>query len=286
MGDVLGAQPGLIPAGAGQTIRRSPGSSAPGAHPRRCGADNVSLPGPTVKWGSSPQVRGRRFASGSWWSPVGLIPAGAGQTDSASMSAAAMRAHPRRCGADGWVVAEGDVGEGSSPQVRGRPKIADFTKQGYGLIPAGAGQTSGSPTRRRTRRAHPRRCGADVGPVGCGVVPVGSSPQVRGRRARVVFDGVGEGLIPAGAGQTSGWCLEGLASTAHPRRCGADQNDGDMIVLYPGSSPQVRGRHEHHIRPVAPLGLIPAGAGQTLFMVGSFAVIGAHPRRCGADRGV
>ena len=52
---------------------------------------------------------------------TGLIPAGAGQTASDTSPSAAMRAHPRRCGADKNFVPFVPKSLGSSPQVRGRP---------------------------------------------------------------------------------------------------------------------------------------------------------------------
>ena len=58
-----GARPGLIPAGAGQTGVDSRPGKCRGAHPRRCGADDLGLVIVGILVGSSPQVRGRPLAT-------------------------------------------------------------------------------------------------------------------------------------------------------------------------------------------------------------------------------
>ena len=72
-----------------------------------------------------------------------------------------------------------------------------------GLIPAGAGQTGLSGFFIRPHGAHPRGCGADGVVVKYDMNGLGSSPRVRGRRAADALDDLVDGLIPAGAGQTS-----------------------------------------------------------------------------------
>ena len=213
----------LIPAGAGQTVLRSPRG--------------------VVVQGSSPQVRGRPGFGPALRCWLGLIPAGAGQTNWRGRERSHHRAHPRRCGADSSAAVIRLNSSGSSPQVRGRLGPEWFTVGILGLIPAGAGQTTrlcssrccseGSSPQvrgrlwRSSRRwpprgAHPRRCGADV------LVPLvektaeGSSPQVRGRHTAARIGGEKGGLIPAGAGQTPRCRCGPLRPGAHPRRCGAD----------------------------------------------------------------
>ena len=255
---------GLIPAGAGQTLRRCGTSSPPPAHPRRCGADPSGPSCPAVGSGSSPQVRGRLTTSLLGAEKQRLIPAGAGQTTSTSSRKDAKWAHPRRCGADGRQKHTFVYGEGSSPQVRGRPAGRAFAVPGDGLIPAGAGQTGLAVPGRRVTGAHPRRCGADINRPE-GLVQVrGSSPQVRGRQPLVGHAAPGPGLIPAGAGQTACDFVTHWRLRAHPRRCGADSAMSRARRPWLGSSPQVRGRRVGRRRPGHARGLIPAGAGQTV----------------------
>ena len=172
---------------------------------------------------------------------------------------------------------------GSSPQVRGRQYDDGAGVELWGLIPAGAGQTRCRSPASSLVRAHPRRCGADLLSSGTATADQGSSPQVRGRRGARDGDLSGRGLIPAGAGQTfpdrPGTC----SPWAHPRRCGADRCLHVVDSPCRGSSPQVRGRLQSKSNAFQILGLIPAGAGQTLVLGCSGLVQGAHPRRCGAD---
>ena len=70
----------LIPAGAGQTPAPTSAATARWAHPRRCGADKVMSSAMRALVGSSPQVRGRPTLSWVMGASLGLIPAGAGQT--------------------------------------------------------------------------------------------------------------------------------------------------------------------------------------------------------------
>ena len=213
---------GLIPAGAGQTLRPTSHATATTAHPRGCGADAGEQSNDTRAAGSSPRVRGRLIGGQPRPTSDGLIPAGAGQTLPLCGRARRSRAHPRGCGADFWTAIW----------------ICGF----MGLIPAGAGQTAEGYRSPRAHRAHPRGCGADSGRGRLRPRNGGSSPRVRGRRVLGGNYAGGVGLIPAGAGQT--WEHRGVDSPdrAHPRGCGAD---GTAVFLREnggGSSPRVRGR--------------------------------------------
>ena len=255
--------PGLIPAGAGQTDPTGRRRSQAGAHPRRCGADIPDIAPEQSPQGSSPQVRGRLLASIKDRVVNRLIPAGAGQTSIFAPTCHSCTAHPRRCGADFACFFVGEVAGGSSPQVRGRPAGEWGSRFGGGLIPAGAGQT---PVRVRglsPPTAHPRRCGADRDREVVIQFSLGSSPQVRGRRAGGRERAAGPGLIPAGAGQTVAAVRAVPAAGAHPRRCGADPGALRAVAVW--------------------VGLIPAGAGQTGSGRFPRCPRAAHPRRCGAD---
>ncbi len=71
---------GLIPAGAGSTVKVPAGTRAGRAHPRRCGEHSRTTRFSKPRSGSSPQVRGAPQRAGAGpWAP-GLIPAGAGST--------------------------------------------------------------------------------------------------------------------------------------------------------------------------------------------------------------
>ena len=164
------AERGLIPAGAGQTRWLMCRCGRGGAHPRRCGADINARIDARPALGSSPQVRGRRRC--------------------VACRRARTWAHPRRCGADTVMRTPYSDPRGSSPQVRGRRCPVAGALAGGGLIPAGAGQTPPPDAPHAGMWAHPRRCGADRSNARAASPPVGSSPQVRGRRVRRVVCGV------------------------------------------------------------------------------------------------
>ena len=194
---------------------------------------------------------------------VGLIPAGAGQTEfyevgggdhgssprvrgRRSLTLAGWRlsrAHPRGCGADRLVVNGKTSPPGSSPRVRGRRSEGRPYQPLTGLIPAGAGQTGRRPVQYVLEGAHPRGCGAD---------------RFKGVRFIPLFR-----LIPAGAGQTVLVPVTFLVAWAHPRGCGADRIQVAGRASSAGSSPRVRGRRGSRLTATGLPGLIPAGAGQT-----------------------
>ena len=253
------------------------------AHPRRCGADVACYFCVSCPTGSSPQVRGRYPPCALEHVFGGLIPAGAGQIPDAAPARVTVPAHPRRCGADGRLYSKYMLMRGSSPQVRGRSTPMPRRAKVGRLIPAGAGQIIMVFPFVCAERAHPRRCGADPCNGFWVTSRIGSSPQVRGRFCWPWLKRPDFGLIPAGAGQIG---LVGKAlreAGAHPRRCGADRIMAAPKFHCRGSSPQVRGRSCGSHCPNNFRGLIPAGAGQMSTRFLSNPMMGAHPRRCGAD---
>ena len=172
---------------------------------------------------------------------------------------------------------------GSSPQVRGRCLSHRGSCLQLRLIPAGAGQMPQTRGSHSSRRAHPRRCGADSATTCSYAVFDGSSPQVRGRLFAVPFLFLSVGLIPAGAGQMVQPPPCGTLPRAHPRRCGADTFTPGHATNAVGSSPQVRGRCRLRRHRLQLQGLIPAGAGQIRPSLARVRARAAHPRRCGAD---
>ena len=131
----------LIPACAGKTPPTSGTSGPRTAHPRVCG-ENIGRRGVAdVQRGSSPRVRGKRGARRGGGVRVGLIPACAGKTPPPGVPASPRAAHPRVCGENlrRWRGARG--GLGSSPRVRGKPRVVGVGAPPAGLIPACAGKT-------------------------------------------------------------------------------------------------------------------------------------------------
>ena len=174
---------GIIPAGAGLTQSISIGYTKRGDHPRGCGAHIQTRTIAMTPMGSSPRVRGsllpRRFAAAS----TGIIPAGAGLTTPSKVNPLAFRDHPRGCGAHRLIHDYFSSSEGSSPRVRGSQVGRQRFDLRTGIIPAGAGLTRQSGLQLRTRRDHPRGCGAHDFFIDATRDITGSSPRVRGSRS-------------------------------------------------------------------------------------------------------
>ena len=133
---------GIIPAGAGLTPCRHSTARFPRDHPRGCGAHLVGIYRLSRRQGSSPRVRGSPASLHRSAGKLGIIPAGAGLTTSASRPKNGRRDHPRGCGAHlkGGVIPGEEVG--SSPRVRGSLILCLLVVLADGIIPAGAGLTA------------------------------------------------------------------------------------------------------------------------------------------------
>ena len=193
----------------------------------------------------------------------GLIPARAGKTATLWRPWPPSTAHPRACGENHRRSARNGVAGGSSPRVRGK-QTAEVA-QGFddGLIPARAGKTTWVWHRVCAGRAHPRACGENFRDIGINTGKGGSSPRVRGKRARRLSVGLAGGLIPARAGKTRADAPAGPGAPAHPRACGENALAVDPCLRDAGSSPRVRGKRAAHTRRMDPRRLIPARAGKT-----------------------
>ncbi len=98
---------------------------------------------PTVDLGSSPRERGARSPYTEAIAQMGLIPAGAGSTTPRARPMLSFRAHPRGSGEHSIPLRSREPVQGSSPRERGAPHWAQVMGVLLGLIPAGAGSTSG-----------------------------------------------------------------------------------------------------------------------------------------------
>ena len=131
----------IIPASAGQTVRRGRCGQKLTDHPRECGANvGVSTCGAPAA-GSSPRVRGKLPQP----SPVDrehrIIPASAGQTPARRPCSCVCTDHPRECGANLTTASDSSRRSGSSPRVRGKRHEFAYNAPRARIIPASAGQT-------------------------------------------------------------------------------------------------------------------------------------------------
>ena len=272
---------GIIPACAGNTLRRLRLVASGRDHPRVCGEHFGARVDRRERRGSSPRVRGtpvvQRFAEIGH----GIIPACAGNTSSSRAVASRTWDHPRVCGEHHVPVQEYVPAAGSSPRVRGTRAGLRHRMSDPGIIPACAGNTKYCPRRKYADWDHPRVCGEHPCELILPAARPGSSPRVRGTRGRVGFFERAGGIIPACAGNTFApsaltWC-----PWDHPRVCGEHFDHKGETLPAQGSSPRVRGTHPLGPVPHVWPGIIPACAGNTTTRSPPSRAPRDHPRVCG-----
>ena len=154
------------------------------------------------------------------------------------------------------------------------------------IIPAYAGNTQCANLDTTDPRDHPRVCGEHLADSVGMSEQAGSSPRMRGTPDLCRALAVGEGIIPAYAGNTR----YGTPCTAlrrdHPRVCGEHQVWCCRDWSCPGSSPRMRGTLERIVNGAHGAGIIPAYAGNTSTTGVFTAYRRDHPRVCGEHEGL
>ena len=172
----------IIPARAGNTAISYSAAKHSSDHPRACGEHGAASCRPILLFGSSPRVRGTRWAMRLLSVNMRIIPARAGNT------AFARKSH--------------HLFSGSSPRVRGTPDGGLGGNQLRRIIPARAGNTLSCGRAACASLDHPRACGEHDCVGARIVVSRGSSPRVRGTPAPAQRAVDGARIIPARAGNT------------------------------------------------------------------------------------
>ena len=229
--------------------------------------------------GSSPRVRGTQDGRRVAGAVDRFIPAGAGNTARWAPGRRRGSVHPRGCGEHALSFSGDTTAHGSSPRVRGTlVEVAGFGGGGR-FIPAGAGNTPRSMAFQRVATVHPRGCGEHCLLVASGPPGSGSSPRVRGTRARGRTGICRERFIPAGAGNTASRQGRPMCATVHPRGCGEHVSGQGRERGFDGSSPRVRGTPPASRGYSSVSRFIPAGAGNTCLDSGvAFQCSGSSPR--------
>ena len=214
----------------------------------------------------------------------GIIPAHAGNTTCSTHSSARYRDHPRACGEHEGRTRDELAEMGSSPRMRGTPGWRLARHGGYGIIPAHAGNTHVVSNARCNVRDHPRACGEHLGhkllPGNSG----GSSPRMRGTRWLFLMLPPFLGIIPAHAGNTGTPSPTSSTCGDHPRACGEHYPLPPLPFMSLGSSPRMRGTLPNCLRSEVQHGIIPAHAGNTVYITDPDMLNGDHPRACGEHR--
>ena len=104
---------------------------------------------------------------------------------------------------------------------------------------------------------------------------------MRGTLVLYVLPVLRPGIIPAYAGNTCSRMFSATYSRDHPRVCGEHRQTIPQTPETSGSSPRMRGTLSVSQTKLFALGIIPAYAGNTLFLVHNPITGRDHPRVCG-----
>ena len=149
----------IIPADAGSTISVAKANGLNEDHPRGCGEHRRSRRGSSIQVGSSPRMRGAHVFPLTIYACRRIIPADAGSTRGSRPGRSHWEDHPRGCGEHGSMCMREYLNTGSSPRMRGAPRIDRVRRTDAGIIPADAGSTPRPTKARSGAQDHPRGCG-------------------------------------------------------------------------------------------------------------------------------
>ena len=245
------------------------------------GEHDPSRTGECACGGSSPHARGTRRNVKERRDPCGIIPACAGNTLTYCGDHLTDGDHPRMRGEHSCVGGQGEVFTGSSPHARGTRGSFRITRARTGIIPACAGNTPTGYHTGARRRDHPRMRGEHLSTQSMPLPMTGSSPHARGTRYFWYSLSALAGIIPACAGNTVFWNVEGSAGGDHPRMRGEHKANRIHARLFRGSSPHARGTLVTEVGGMRLFGIIPACAGNTSGRVAVCRLRGDHPRMRG-----
>ena len=149
----------FIPACAGNARRGGRGFRATSVHPRMCGERRLTPRIDRGSTGSSPHVRGTHGRKTRGRARLRFIPACAGNASQRWRSLLPFPVHPRMCGERDVVRLPRHAAGGSSPHVRGTPRLSRPQGQALRFIPACAGNALGMARAPAPTPVHPRMCG-------------------------------------------------------------------------------------------------------------------------------
>ena len=190
----------FIPACAGNALFSGLPGHGKTVHPRVCGERASDAIYVGTSGGSSPRVRGTRKLRDGRSAGMRFIPACAGNASMLTSRRFVPAVHPRVCGERRYSSDFGRRGRGSSPRVRGTRHLTQSMRARNRFIPACAGNAKPRCAASRNPAVHPRVCGERPSHVATTAWFNGSSPRVRGTRARTHGVGGLTRFIPACAG--------------------------------------------------------------------------------------
>ena len=217
--------------------------------------------------GSSPHMRGAGVDVVAVVLLGGIIPARAGSSMDPRAATSWPRDHPRACGEQRSQLPTVLMSTESSPRMRGAGGQRLGAADTEGIIPAHAGSSPAAGRRHRCGRNHPRVCGEQTLRQQDAEAYVGSSPRVRGAAIDVPKASIAPGIIPARAGSSRACGTGATGSWNHPRAGGEQELPFAALVLLTGSSPRMRGAEHGSSSCASALGIIPARAGSSCFVL-------------------
>ena len=155
-----------------------------------------------VNGGSSPRMRGAPRHGVFAGMRSRIIPADAGSTAVCAGYLGQGGDHPRGCGEHLSCGKNVYPTMGSSPRMRGAPRLNGIRAPYVRIIPADAGSTPQAKPRPACRRDHPRGCGEHISKNMPTLVNAGSSPRMRGALHVCDMCMMLQRIIPADAGST------------------------------------------------------------------------------------
>ncbi len=192
-----------------------------------------------------------------------------------------MKVYPRVCGGASSCLNTWRISSGLSPRVRGSPMTFARLISSAGSIPACAGEPYGDISSCQRRQVYPRVCGGANYPAGKQPQSGGLSPRVRGSPPQTPVDELGQGSIPACAGEPCHSYPMLTVTTVYPRVCGGATIERAIEPSSAGLSPRVRGSRSHDPADCNGRGSIPACAGEPIVLAGVQFDVGVYPRVCG-----
>ena len=232
-------------------------------------------------WGPSPRVRGSPPCAQPPGTPIGSIPACAGEPARTKPRTVMIWVHPRVCGGARTDVPLDVAQVGPSPRVRGSRLTVDLYHTYTGSIPACAGEPRTYTPTPIVHGVHPRVCGGALLGSSSDLLGSGPSPRVRGSLDVVERHHLPRGSIPACAGEPWASHSRSCLLWVHPRVCGGAVWSRLHSPLHVGPSPRVRGSQADRLPRSLLLGSIPACAGEPRAGAGLQTIGGVHPRVCG-----
>ena len=260
----LARTPGSIPANAGEPSRGWTPWGDCGVYPRERGGTAQGGSGRLGAAGLSPRTRGNRPVLPRPATPVGSIPANAGEPRAAARSRRARRVYPRERGGTDALTNFVATGEGLSPRTRGNLRDAPVARRRIGSIPANAGEPITTERGRCGSEVYPRERGGTALAAIVRQQARGLSPRTRGNPARGYAVVLRCGSIPANAGEPSSIVFPPVSSSVYPRERGGTRASPTGKTRRTGLSPRTRGNRWYPSWAVSKVGSIPANAGEPI----------------------